>query len=529
MTTIKLQKNKLRWLFGGLGFHNSEATMTPVMNQEFKYQRVLKTFRELSPSFSRVFAGYADWTKQAMDDFADYYDQTFRPAQTTLYVVPGRMPWITAEDSCDDYAERVALNLKYLVQERNCRKIRYYCVTNELSVGNTFAYLGKHLELFKSYHEALFRAFRRHHLDIGLMATDAAQEVARPLMDWAIQNMDELTDTYCMHQYSGSYEPGDLRMYPAYLAQFSEMVAAAKKKEKRFVLGEFGFCGHRQNTLPMGNDACFEFCVPQEAHLAAISRAEMAMAAINAGCLAAVNWTLFDYPDPFLREDGESAVEQSTYQVAKFSGHGLQFRYNKNGLVHWCDEEHDYSALPSLYTMGNFVKLFRKGSRVLEAVTDDETLRSSAVTNPDGSLSLAVINWGPEKDIAIQAEHPLQKPLRQIVYDSSNVPVNEFNDLQPFSDLITPKANGFSAKIPARSMTFFTSDYVDRTPAPITRIQLNDNLLTWAPSTDCEHCYYRVFQDGRQIASTVAESLPVTGNGHYSVISVDRYGNAGLA
>ena len=92
---IRLEKPAMRWLWGGFGFHNSEATMTPMMTEEFRDQRVLKSFREISPTFSRLFAGYADWTKEAMDRFADYYDATFRRAGTTLYLVPGRMPTIT--------------------------------------------------------------------------------------------------------------------------------------------------------------------------------------------------------------------------------------------------------------------------------------------------------------------------------------------------------------------------------------------------------------------------------------------------
>ena len=76
-------KPKMRWLWGGFGFHNSEATMTPLMSDEFRDQRVLKTFREISPTYSRLFAGYADWTKEAMDRFADYYDATFRLFEST--------------------------------------------------------------------------------------------------------------------------------------------------------------------------------------------------------------------------------------------------------------------------------------------------------------------------------------------------------------------------------------------------------------------------------------------------------------
>ena len=109
-TTIKLLKPDQRWLFGGLGFHNSEASMTGVMTEEFKNQVVLKCFREISPTYSRIFSGYADWTKEDMDRFADYYDQTFRKANTTLYLVPGRMPYRDKDFDMEVYAEKVASN-----------------------------------------------------------------------------------------------------------------------------------------------------------------------------------------------------------------------------------------------------------------------------------------------------------------------------------------------------------------------------------------------------------------------------------
>lgn len=99
---VTFQKPTMRWLWGGFGFHDSEATMTPLMTDEFRDQRVLKSFREISPTYSRLFAGYANWTKEAMDRFADYYDATFRLAGTTLYVVPARsMTFLTT-----DYRDR---------------------------------------------------------------------------------------------------------------------------------------------------------------------------------------------------------------------------------------------------------------------------------------------------------------------------------------------------------------------------------------------------------------------------------------
>ena len=201
MSVLKIKKPYRRWLFGGIGFHNSEATMTPMMTERFKNERALKTFREISPTFSRVFAGYADWTREAVDRFADYYDETFRRAGTLVYMVPGRMPMFTPEFDIEDYCERTAANLEYLIKVRKCSKLRYFCVTNELSVGNTYAYLANDLELFKKLHDALYRAFLRHGLDVGLLATDCSGVENFEQIDWAIENMDEISADYCTHLY----------------------------------------------------------------------------------------------------------------------------------------------------------------------------------------------------------------------------------------------------------------------------------------------------------------------------------------
>ena len=103
MSRITINNPPMRWLFSGFGFHNSEATMSALMSEKFKNEVAVKAFREISPTFSRVFAVYADWSKEAMDAFADYYDLTFRKAGTILYAVPGRLPYITDEDNIDVY------------------------------------------------------------------------------------------------------------------------------------------------------------------------------------------------------------------------------------------------------------------------------------------------------------------------------------------------------------------------------------------------------------------------------------------
>ena len=57
--------------FGGIGFQNAEAEIAVLMPDDFRDQRVLKSFREISPTFSRVYAGFADCPREQADRFAD--------------------------------------------------------------------------------------------------------------------------------------------------------------------------------------------------------------------------------------------------------------------------------------------------------------------------------------------------------------------------------------------------------------------------------------------------------------------------
>ena len=54
-------------------------------------------------------------------------------------------------------------------------------------------------------------------------------------------------------------------------------------------------------------------------------------------------------------------------------------------------------------------------------------------------------------------------------------------------------------------------------------------MLSWKPCADPEHAYYRVYANGRQVASTVATSLRIAdGAMRHTATSVDRWGNEGV-
>ncbi len=72
-----------------------------------------------------------------------------------------------------------------------------------------------------------------------------------------------------------------------------------------------------------------------------------------------------------------------------------------------------------------------------------------------------------------------------------------------------------------------TTDYIDRTPSKIKDVVADNNKIFWTATEDSEHCYYRVFEDGVQIGSTVSEYLEreTKLGSKYMVKSVDKYGN----
>ena len=237
---IVFTKPSQRWLWGGFGFHNSEATMTSLMSDEFRDQYALKSFMEISPTFSRTVAGFEHQSKASLDRFADFYDMAFRKAGTTLYVYPLAMSENPDLIDRDEYAENVAEKLDYLVNVRNCRKIRWYCLTNELQAGRQGRWFWTRMDLFKEYCVALWKAFRKHRLEIGIVATDIGTafpyDIPNSIM-WAKTNMGSFCDVFCGHWYFYGRDPEDLTNWDYLNEHMDSFAKTAFSGGKRFILG----------------------------------------------------------------------------------------------------------------------------------------------------------------------------------------------------------------------------------------------------------------------------------------------------
>lgn len=533
---VAVTKPYFRWLFNGFGFQHSEASFLRIMKDEFRDQRVLKTFHELSPTFGRVYTAQANLPKEQLDAFADFYDLTFRKAGTSLYVCPGRLPADPERYDSAEYAKKVAEQLYYLVRTRECRKIRYYCLCNELVVGDVWEYFKQDdtkRALYIKMNEALFDAFRERNLDIDLLATDEActrdPDKINEFYDWTVANMNSCVGAYCNHWYVYGRSPEDLTLWQDANRVFSNLVWKANNaRNKRFILGEWGFSPTWSNpNVPMKDDTGYSLRIPEKQSYCPLAKLEVGLAAMNQGTLGCVSWSFVDYPDPYIIEDGDTAEERARYHAA-LCGYHMDRKYNKWGAFRWCDVDGDYRAYDELYAYGWLVKLFRKNATVLPMVFTEPMLRGGAVMNPDASVSIAVINRGESRQTTFSCEAMISKPLRMIVYDSANVPRNAFNDLQGFSALVKAENGRWQVRLPARSIVFLTTDYEDAVPERIEDLTINDDVLSWAPAKSPNHRYYRVYRDGRQVASTIATNLRVgMDKAEYDVRSVDRWQNEG--
>lgn len=531
MTELTVTRPDFPTLFGGLGFHNSEALFYRLCEKEQFDQKIGKCYRELAPGFMRTFGGYANWTKESMDTFADYYERMQKVTDTPIYLACAKGQLHFNDEDRRTYAENVARNLEYLIKERNVRQIRYYCFSNELSMNDNNG-LSRDLPLFQKYHEYLYEAFDRHDLNVGLLATDASGENYWPTMDYAIKNMKRISEDFCLHMYMTRFTPGDLEMYPWFFNLCREYVMKAIRCDgKRLILGELGVRHmHRDEEGQMRMDDFVHlpgvikdvnaFNYDGNAPLGALMYAEAALAAINAGVFAISIWTFCDYPDPYVCHYAEhDEYARKWGECERFISQTQDTKYNKCGLMKW-EDDGDYSMRVSYWCLGLLARYARRNSKVLDIQNDDPLLRVCALLNKDGTLSLFVINRhedNQELSINLNPKHIKKQPrLRVYEFEAANPPYNEFGDLQEPVCELSHDGGRIAYTLKPLSLTVLTTDYVPREDVPAENVRLEGDVLVWDAVTDEGHCYYRVYRGktpdfvpcrGNQIASTIAETL----------------------
>lgn len=516
-SVIRVHNEEIVARFGGMGFHNTEANMYRAMSDRQFNEVVGKVFHELSPSFSRMWGGFPNWTKQEMDDFAEYCERTHCKTGTTIYLT-GRAVRYDTHEEFTQYAKNVADRLEYLIMEKGIKNIQIYCMSNELSLDD-WGDLNFEMATFKKYHTYLYNEFRKRDLPVKLLATDASPMERWETIEWAIANgMVPISGVFGGHHYVNDFEPEDLDFYKIFWRHCYDVVQMLRPHERSFILGEFGLAQMFKQGVRAINgvkmDVCHAFFNGKEAY-SALQITEMSLAAMNAGVYATALWTFTDVPNP----------------------QGMSARINKWGLTRWDGE--DYSARDWLYAYGLLVKYLKFNGKPFTVKTEDYLLRSGGTMNNDGSFSFAIVNRHKEAtEIEVVLDNfSADKKVRMYLYDSANVPRSKFAELQDPSALLSAEDGVIKVTVPGSSIVMLTTDYTDAKPAAVTGVQVQGGRITWDASADPSHVYYRVFKGEtpdfaiskeNQIASTIAEYCSDCNDVAgccYKVVSVNRSGN----
>ena len=539
MINVKITKHPYAHTFGGAGFHNNDATMYHIIEDEHFYQYICKCYRETSPGFMRTFAGFDDWTKEAMDEFAEYYEQMQKWTDTPMYLTPGMGKNHFSDEAISQYCEDVAERLDYLYNVKNVKHIRYYCFSNELSCTMWGALLND-LPLFQKYHEGLFAALQKRKLPIGLLATDASEYKQWATVDYAIEHMAKISEDFCVHIYERKHDIYDTDFYEFFGEKCREVVdKSIRCFGKRLILGEVGIQKNAgQLTYNKGAviDTCRYFADPHEQAYCGLMLTEMAFAAINAGVFALAYWSFVDHPDPYscAYSSGGDTYARKWGEGERFFSTTADSKYNQWGFLKWDDEGRNYGARSHYWCIGLLTKFLRRNSKVLDLAMEDPMLRACGILNRDKSVTVGIVNRNKEA-VEISLDTSLfGKDIRVYEYDANDPPYNEFADLQGHVAILPKEAPTYTLK--PESVTYFTTDYLVKEASVYAEdVTRSGDVLQWCAVSDPTHCYYRVFTSDdadfvpspeNQIASTVATTLNTDrAQAYVKVLSVDKSGN----
>lgn len=504
--------------FGGVGFQVSHHLQS---TGKAHFEQVLaKRWREMNPSFARL-GHMVDGDSAMLDQMADHLSR-LKGTGTEVYLTT----W-NPEDTREGagrvaYAKGIVDDLEYLVRERGATNIKYYCMTNELSL-NGWGELINDLPKFKDYHQKIFDELKARGLDVQLLATDASPMDRWHSIEWATANMDDITGVYGGHHYVNDYDLGNVEFYPWFLSKMKWGSGIAARMKKHFILGEFGCRQDFSTRDSVRMDVCIHFGTAQEP-MVGIQLSEAVIAALNGGIHALANWTFSDYPDSY----------RENYA-------------NKWGTFKWSGS--DYSTRAHYYAYGLMTTFFRGPSTVFAVRCSDRLLRAAAVQHGrKQTYSIAVVNRRKDDvpvTITVDGER-LTADFQKYVYDPENVPMHPFGDLQDPLGKVAMQEGRLVDTVGSGTLTVYTTAYDEQPPAPVKGLAVEETRdgkrrLKWEPNPEPDLCYYRIYRSPRpdfapgtpnQMGSTIAteflDQCPLGGaECHYKVAPVDQSGNAG--
>lgn len=502
--------------FGGVGFHIFHHAHH-ITKDHFE-QVIAKRWREMNPSFARM-NDLWDWSREMWDEVIQHL-MLLKGTKTEVYQTTWNPKDTKEGKERADYAKKVVDNLEYLIREKGADNIKYYCMTNELSM-DKWGILRNDLPKFQNYHNEIFKEIKSRKLDVKLLATDASPISYWDTIEWAVNNMDDITGAYGGHHYINDFGLDDVNFYEWFFSKAKWGADLARAKGKNFIIGEFGCKQDGRIIDGIRRDICIYWDTPQEP-LVGIQLSEAVIAALNAGVYAMGYWTFTDFPDDYRKD-----------------------YINKWGTFKW--SKNDYSTRAHYYAYGLLTRFFRGYSTVLKTVSSDKLLRVASLKHHDkGTYSIAIVNRH-ENDIPISiaiSEGNLNADFRKYAYDPSNIPWNLYGDLQDPVEKVTMKEGKLNDIIKPKTLTIYTTAYDDQPPADVENVKIEktvegNNHITWSANTEPDFCYYRIYRSAKpnfiannntRIGSTIAtrfidNTTEPNQKFYYKIIAVDQSGN----
>ncbi len=346
--------------FIGVGFHAffpvHAGRVTPQIERELH-----RRWRDLSPSFVRVTHKWG-WN----EPFAVRQLRFMAQTGTQVYLTTWNPEDLSEPEALRAYGDRCAAMLERLTREEKLDHIRWYCMTNELSLPRQWGALCSDMPRFEAYHRAIHAALDRRDVNVGLLASDASPTAHWPTIAWAAEHMADVSEAYGGHHYINDHALDDGAFYGWFRDQVKPLASLAHGQGKPFIIGEFGPKQHRGERYGFQRwDGCAYFDTPEEP-VAAVQTVEAVIAAVNGGADAIGYWTFADFPDAY-----------------------SQNYANKWGVIRW-DEE--CSPRPVYFAVGLMTRFFRGPADVLTTEAP-EGLRVLAVKQrSDGLRRVAVLN-----------------------------------------------------------------------------------------------------------------------------------------
>ena len=504
--------------FAGVGFHNFHH-LHPI-DQTRYHQVIAKRWRELNASFARL-TDMWDLEPRWVEALAQHA-LLLKSTGTEIYLTTWNPRDTAPGEERAAYARKVVDNLEYLVRKRGATNIRWYCMTNELSLGG-WGKLRDDLPKFKDYHQRIHDELKARQLDVGLLATDASPVSNWGTLEWASANMNQITAIYGGHHYINGHALEDPGFYDWFLSKLKWAAGVAAARDKGFILGEFGAKQYRGPPKDGRRwDACHYWDTPQEP-LVAIQLAEATLAALNARVHALAYWTFADFPDDY----------SASYA-------------NKWGVFKWSGDDH--STRPHYYAYGLLTKFFRGPATVYTVTSGDDLVRAAALQHHGArTWSVAVLNRrDADVRVALSLEGArVSARFRKYVYDPKRPPSHPYGDLQAPAGTVSMRGGRFSDTVSAGTLAVYTTAYDDRPPAAVRGLiayppREGRRLVRWRPNREPDLCYYRVYrstarkfrpgletQIGSTIATEFVDQLPdAAARYYYQVLAVDQSGNA---